>query len=122
MTKFYNYRGNTPSRQEKEATHPIWRGVGFIFMILAPVMGWFGAQVLLEANKANGWIKIPPDFYAPGADSLLYVKIGLTILLAFLIFFVLQFIGIIIFRMVGPERYGPMDVPPITGVKTKKSR
>ncbi len=122
MTKFYNYHGGNPSNSRKDESHPIWRGVGFIFLILAPVMGWFGAQVLLEANKTNGWFRIPADFYASGSDPLLYVKIGLTILLALLIFFVFQFIGVLLYRMVGPERYGPMDVPPITGVKKKKSR
>ena len=122
MTKFSNYRNTSQSRQEKEQIHPIWRGVGFIFIILAPLMGWFGAQVLLDANKENGWFRIPSDFLARGADSLLYVKIGLTIILAFLIFFVLQFIGVILYRMVGPERYGPLDVPPITGVKKRKAR
>lgn len=122
MTKFSNYRNASQSRQEKEQIHPIWRGVGFIFIILAPLMGWFGAQVLLDANKENGWFRIPTEFLARGADSLLYVKIGLTIILAFLIFFVLQFIGVILYRMVGPERYGPLDVPPITGVKKRKAR
>jgi len=122
MTKFSSYRGDSRSRQEKQQVHPIWRGVGFIFLILAPLMGWFGAQVLLDANQANGWFRIPSSFLAPGADSLLFVKIGLTIILAFLIFFVLQFIGVILYRMVGPERYGPLDVPPITGVKKRKAR
>ena len=122
MTKFSSYRGDSRSRQDKQDVHPIWRGVGFIFMILAPLMGWFGAQVLLEANQKSGWFRIPSSFMAPGADSLLFVKIGLTIILAFFVFFVLQFIGVILYRMVGPERYGPLDVPPITGVKKRKAR
>ncbi len=122
MTKFYNYHGDSQSRQQKQQVHPIWRGVGFIFMILAPLMGWFGAQVLLDANQENGWLRIPSNFMAPGADSLLFVKIGLTIILAFFVFFVLQFIGVVLYRMVGPERYGPLDVPPITGVKKRKAR
>jgi hypothetical protein len=46
----------------------------------------------------------------------------LTIVLAFLIFFILQFIGMAIYSLVGPPRYGPMDVPPITGVRKKKAR
>jgi uncharacterized membrane protein YdbT with pleckstrin-like domain len=121
MTKYSNYnRGR--SREEKEAVHPIWRGVGFIFLILAPVMGYYASLLLIEANAENGWFKIPRDILAPGADPNLYIKIGLTILMAFLIFFILQFVGILIYRIAGPERYGPMDVPPITGVKTKKSR
>jgi len=121
MTKFSNYnRGR--SREEKEVIHPIWRGVGFIFLILAPVMGYYESLVLLAENKEKGWFNIPSDLLAPGADPDLYLKIGLTILLGFLFFFIFQFVGILIYRMVGPDRYGPMDIPPISGGKIRKSR
>lgn len=123
MTKYTNYSTTRrPTRKEREQIHPIWRGVGFLFMILAPVMGYFGSLLLIEANKKNHWIAISQDFLASGKDPMLYVKIGLTILLAFLIFFILQFIGMLVFRVAGPERYGPLDVPPITGVKKKRAR
>lgn len=123
MTKYSQFRGSTSrSRQEKEQIHPIWRGIGFIFMVLAPVMGYFGSLMIIEANKQNKWFIVPRDFLASGPDSYLYVKIGLTIILAALIFFVLQFIGMIILRISGPDRYGPLDVPPIEGVKKHKAR
>lgn len=123
MTKYSQFRGSTSrSRQEKQQIHPIWRGIGFIFMVLAPVMGYFGSLIIIEANKQNKWFIVPRDFLASGADSYLYIKIGLTIILAALIFFVLQFIGMIILRISGPDRYGPLDVPPIEGVKKRKAR
>ncbi|MHB0922866.1 MAG: hypothetical protein ACYC6H_05000 [Bellilinea sp.] len=123
MTKYSQYhRSSSRDKNANEKIHPIWRGVGFIFMILAPVMGYFGSLMLIEANKQNKWVIIPREFLASGSDPMLYVKIGLTILLALLIFFILQFIGMIILRMAGPERYGPLDVPPITGVKKKRAR
>lgn len=123
MTKYTSYStSRRPTRKEREQIHPIWRGVGFLFMILAPVMGYFGSLLLIEANNQNHWIVIPRDFLASGSDPLLYVKIGLTIILAFLIFFILEFIGILVFQIAGPERYGPLDVPPITGVKKKRAR
>lgn len=123
MSKYTQYSSSRrPTRKEREQVHPVWRGVGFLFMVLAPVMGYFGALLLIDANKTKGWISIPNDFLASGSDPLLYVKIGLTILLASLIFFILQFIGIVIYQIVGPDRYGPMDVPPITGVKKKRAR
>lgn len=122
MTKFSNYHTAEPPKKDPNDVHPIWRGVGFIFLILAPVMGYFGSLVLLDANKANKWLDIPTNFLAAGSDPLLYVKIGLTILLALVVFVILQFIGLIIFQLVGPSRYGPLDVEPITGVKKKKAR
>lgn len=123
MTKYTQYSSSRrPTRKEREQIHPIWRGVGFLFMVLAPVMGYFGSLLLIDANKQNKWLVIPNDFLASGSDPMLYVKIALTILLAAVIFFILQFIGMLIFRVLGPERYGPMDVPPITGVKKKRAR
>jgi hypothetical protein len=123
MSKYQQYRtASSRSREEREKIHPIWRGIGFIFMVLAPVMGYFGSLMLLDANKQQSWFPIPQSWLASGADPFLYVKIGLTIILAALIFFVLQLIGSIIIRIAGPERYGPLDVPPITGVKKKRAR
>lgn len=123
MTKYTNYStSRRPTRKEREHIHPIWRGVGFLFMVLAPVMGYFGSLLLIDANKTNKWIIIPNDLLASGSDPMLYVKIGLTILLAFIIFFILQFIGMLVFQIAGPERYGPLDVPPISGVKKKRAR
>jgi hypothetical protein len=122
MTKFSGYQGSSQIRKPKAEVHPIWRGLGFIYLILAPVLGYYGSLVLLDANKTNKWISIPANFLANGSDPLLFVKIGLTIVLAFLIFFILQFIGMAIYSLVGPPRYGPMDVPPITGVRKKKAR
>jgi len=123
MTRYTNYSAShRQSRKDRDQIHPIWRGVGFLFMVLAPFLGYFGALLLIDANEKKGWMSIPNDFLASGSDPMLYVKIGLTILLAALIFFILQFIGLVIYRIVGPERLGPMDVPPITGVKKKRAR
>lgn len=123
MTKYTQFRSSSSkTRAERDKIHPIWRGVGFLFMILAPVMGYFGALLLIDANKKNQWVIIPRELLASGTDSMLYIKIGLTVVLAALIFAILQFIGVIIIQMISPERYGPLDVPPISGVKKRRAR
>ena len=124
MPKYKSYEAHKQEeyRKAREEIHPIWRGVGFILIVLTPILGYFSALVLIDENSKQGWYTIPQDFLYHGADSLLYVKIGLTIVLAFLIYFILQFITFILFKLFGPSRYGPYDVPPVVYKGKKHSR
>ncbi len=122
MGKYSSYQKESKRITEEERTHPIWRGIGFIYMLLTPVLGWFGALVLLEENANQGWMRIPRDMLAPGRDPQLYVKIGLAIVIMFLLFVVFQLITFIVYRAFGPSRYGPMDVPPVAFRGKRKSR
>jgi uncharacterized membrane protein YdbT with pleckstrin-like domain len=103
--------------------HPVWRGVGFAFMILIPIIAIFGSIVLVDANSKNGWVAIPPEIINHGfGGSLLYVQIivGVVILLVMTVLF--QLITFVLYRAFGPSRYGPLDVPPVTYKGPKKSR
>jgi len=114
MTKYTSYRpagGETKSREERERVHPIWRGIGWLLMFIFPVMGWFASVYLIEQNAKQNWIAIPAEILAKGADQFLYVKIGITILIAFILYFIFQLISFTILRGFGQERYGPMDIP-----------
>ena len=70
-------------KERRKEIHPVWRGVGFLLIFITPIMGYFGALALIAQNEKSKWFSIPRDFLADGADRLLYVKIGLTIILAF---------------------------------------
>lgn len=125
MTKYSNYRpsdAGTQSRQEREKIHPVWRGIGLILMVLFPIMGYFGSVWLLEENSKQLWFKIPSQFLASGADELLYVKIGLTVLIVFILYFIFQFISFIIMRAFGQEKYGPLDIPRASWKGPKRGR
>jgi len=111
--------------------HAIWRGIGFVFFLLAPILGYFGALTLIQLNKVNGWYRIPSGLYNTegvemlgklGQDPLLFVKALLTVILAFLFFALMQFISFMLYGMFGPKRYGPLDVPPVAIRNKKKSR
>jgi hypothetical protein len=109
-------------REARHRIHPIWRGVGLLLIVITPVLGYFSGLVLLAENAKQGWFMIPLEWLAPGADQLLFVKIGLTLVLGLLIFFIFQFLSMIIFRAFGPPRYGPFDVPPVAYKGKKRSR
>jgi len=108
-------------REAQQRVHPIWRGVGLLLIVITPVLGFFSGLVLLEENAKQGWFIIPSGWLLQGADPLLLLKIGLTIVLGLLIYFFLQFISIVILRVFGPPQYGPYDVPPVV-YKGKKPR
>jgi hypothetical protein len=93
--------------------HPIWRGVGFALLVLAPVMGYAASVLFLDLNNTNRWVPIPGDLLIAAKDPYLLIKIILTLVFALLIFLLFQLITFFIYRVAGPSRYGPLDVPPV---------
>ena len=41
--------------------HPIWRGIGFIWIILVIVMSYALAKILYQMNQQNGWLPVSPE-------------------------------------------------------------
>ncbi len=93
--------------------HPIWRGVGFALMILAPIMAYAATLLFLEANATQNLIKWPEQLIVQWQDPLILVKVVVTLFLTVVFMIVLQLIYFIIMRIVAPPRYGPLDVPPV---------
>ncbi|HWQ03893.1 MAG TPA: hypothetical protein VN452_00910 [Longilinea sp.] len=103
--------------------HPVWRGVGFAFMILIPTIAIFGSIVLVDANSKNGWVAIPPEVINHGfGGPLLYVQIIVGVVIMLIMSVLFQLITFVLYRAFGPSRYGPLDVPPVTYNGPKKSR
>ena len=67
--------------------------------------------MLIDLNGKNGWFIYPYEFYAAGADPMLYIKIGLTVILSFLLYILFMLITFVINSTFGPKRYGPTDAP-----------
>jgi len=96
--------------------HPIWRGVGFAFMILIPFMSYFTADWFLKENVRQHWVEFPANLLikAQGVPEDLLIRIIVTVVLMLILYAVLTFFSLIIFRLFAPPRYGPLDVPPIS--------
>ncbi len=113
--------------------HPIWRGIGFLMVLLTPVLAWAAAVVTVEALKPStdtniraffyglsGSITLPSWFsYIPHLTAFLRpiathpdIKAKIVFSLIWLLLFsgVLSFLYAIIYRLIGPPRYGPLDV------------
>lgn len=113
MGKYKLYATNKDKPLPRREIHPVWRGVGFLLILLVPVLAYAGTLVLLDANAKHHWIRIPAELVARGPDPLLYAKVILTIVLIFLLSIVVLLITFVFHRMFAPPRYGPQDVPPI---------
>ncbi len=123
------YRPKEVARRWK--IHPIWRGIGCALILIIPIMAWLGAQILLPQvpnmrvlQEADQTITFPrsgiPDLdkyiikvnqYAQ-KNGLTLGQLYLTLALIILGFGVLSFLYAIVYRIAGPARYGPFDVPP----------
>lgn len=112
MGKYQSFRPEIkpPSRD----LHPIWRGIGFIMIILIPILSYSAAMLILQENAKRGWFPIPADLIVNFSDPMILVKIVLTILIAFILYMVMQLITYAINKLFGVDRYGMYDVPPVT--------
>jgi len=127
----YSSDRRTSSKDKGPKVHPVWRGVGFGFMILIPIMSYALMMLLLEQNDVNGWIPLTPDMMAkPGEflysiypDPLLYVKISLFLLCLFVFYAAFLLISGMITGVFGVSRKDdPFYVPPVRRTKKPPKR
>lgn len=104
---------NTSSMEPREREVPaVWRGIGFLLVIITPLMGYAVAQLLVDANKVQRWAAIPPELVAQGKNPDLYVLIIITVVVSLVIYILLSLFTFLLLSIFSPSRYGPQDVPP----------
>lgn len=108
--KYSTYSQKQEPTTRKQETHPIWRGIGFAFMILIPILGWFGALYALDQR----WVPTPADLLVRWQDPMILIKVILALVIMFVLFAVFQMVAFILRRIFGAPRYGPYDVPNVT--------
>ncbi len=115
MSKYQrNVKPLQPSFSNRKI-HPIWRGVGFAFMILIPFMSYFTADWFLKENLRQHWVEFPANLLikVQGLPEDLLIRIIITVALMVVLYALLTFFSLLIFRAFAPPRYGPLDVPPL---------
>jgi hypothetical protein len=101
--------------KKRPEIHPIWRGVGFILMVITPFMAYAGARLLLDENTKSGWAQIPAQFYFPNFPIPDIAVVAFVTLILWIAFYaVLSLFTFLLFRMFGPPRYSGTDLPPIS--------
>jgi hypothetical protein len=134
----YEYGVRRRTAEKQKEPHPIWRGIGCLMIILLPIISYALADATIQAGIDARWSFLPyellgrPQFPDIVWDywqisRLVYpiTKIdNLYANLALAFFYLVIFGGLaslgyaIIYRYLGPSRYGPQDVPP-PKIKTK---
>ncbi len=137
MSKYSSYQRTTDLRRRNEP-HPVWRGIGCAIILIVPVLSFFLSKIAVDYAVDQG-IRLPtelsgypvmPDwlYFVPGFVGILRWIEGRYNLYAYLVmaFFMAVFLGgvlsllyAVLYRVVGPPRYTPLDAPPVN-IKVKK--
>ena len=107
------YEQKRSEPKHTDPIHPIWRGIGFALIVLAPIMGYAASILILKANEINKWYPVPKDLLVKWQDPYILVKLIITAVIAFLLFMIFQLITFLLYRLFGPSRYGATDVPSV---------
>jgi hypothetical protein len=131
-TKYGGYGSERKSsKREEQKVHPVWRGVGFVFMILIPIMSYASMQVILTQNYRHGWVPLTPDMmavegqllYSIIPDPLLYVKLVIFLLCLMVFFAIFTLISFYITAMFGINaKNDPFYVPPVRRTTPRSRR
>ena len=138
MSKYSKFERKTPQARYK--IHPIWAGIGFLMVIIVPIMAWAAATESVGLALKQGWpmmYEFPRNLALPDilytlpmigniAGSLSSIANFPAIATFFLIILVLligalSFAYAMIYRVIGPPRYSSQDAP-AQRVRTKKYR
>ena len=107
------------STLKKKPMSPIWRGVGFILIVLLTVGAFWLAGYVLDNNLLAPYLPfaIPRDFtvtiakWLPTLPGKPLVQIGAALLLDVVAYALMVFI----YGILNPIRPGPTDAPPPRG-------
>ncbi len=111
--------------------NPVWRGIGCILLLLVPIMSWYGTALFLQTNqtivlpKELTSVVVIPFTRVNEIDKLIlqanhyfqdthfvFGQPFIALILSIIGFGIMGFLYSILYRVAGPSRYGPFDVPP----------
>ena len=119
------------SKERPWQIHPVWRGIGCVLLLLVPIMSWFAAQLFLESSLkttlpyAFTKAAVIPYTQITSVDNFIVQvnryfqntnfmlgQVFLTVIFSFIGFGIIALLYAMIYRIAGPPRYGPYDIPP----------
>jgi hypothetical protein len=121
MAKYGQYSRRPPQKQRPWEIHPVWRGIGCLLMVLIPVISYAGAVLIIRENLIRGWLPIPAQLASRvilpyvGGVPYFFATLIVAALLTLVGFGLITALYALIYGLVGPSRYGPLDAPPEWG-------
>lgn len=104
-------------KELKRETHPIWRGIGCLLMIIIPLISIAAADIFINSNL--NVIAIPNvlrrsvDTGIFGVIRFFPAKLLLGLVIAVGLFAVSSVAYSILYSLTGGKKRGPMDAPPV---------
>jgi hypothetical protein len=134
MGKYDSLNRRRKTAPVSEGPHPIWRGIGCLMLVIVPVISFGFAVITMDTATRLEWpipaqffgyIRLPDFLYdsrvlVPVLNAItgvenLYGYIVFTFIYIVLLGGVMSFLYAVAYRVVGPPRYGPLDMPPRKG-------
>lgn len=82
--------------------HPIWRGIGFLLLILIPIIAYglveMGIQYAFEQSESLAYSFSTAN---PNGMDILYLQIGATLVVSFILYLVLSILGSLLYSLLG---------------------
>lgn len=131
MTKYTSAASRRDSFKKPKQTHPIWRGIGCLFAILITLVSISAAKITIDYGLKHDWT-IPyqllgnpqlPDFFykVPALVTIFgpittvtnfYAYLATTLVYMMLLGGLFSVGYAVAYRIIGPPRWGPLDLPP----------
>jgi drug/metabolite transporter (DMT)-like permease len=124
--------------EKSREVHVAWRGIGCLMMLVIPVISIAAAVLTIDYGLEHNWTipyqllgfpRYPDWFYASnGLMTILspitntrhfYAYAIASIIYMILLGGIMSVVYAYIYRLIGPSRYSPLDVPP-PNIKVKK--
>lgn len=113
-------------REKKREPHPVWRGIGFLMMILIPLLAFILGDMAVNYGKDQG-IVIPEEFrtevidipvYGPVTD--IYAVLAIGFVIALILFSIIAIINAAIYGTSQEKTYQTFQSKPQRYKKKKK--
>lgn len=128
MGKYTTFNRQAPPKPRPWDVNPIWRGIGCLLLVIGPFVAYAAADLIVQMALDRKLYPVPPEllntFKIPFLEYSLqhfYADLLVAGLLMLLGFGIMMVIYSIMYSIVGPSRYGPVDAPPIRR-KVRRSR
>ncbi len=134
----YSTNSRIAKKPKPEGPHVIWRGIGCLMMLIIPAISIAAGTETVKYGLAHNWTipyqllgtpRLPELFYKSSGLMIIfgpviktqnfYANMAVSFLYMVAIGGVISVIYAMVYRAVGPSRYGPLDAPP-PKIKTKK--
>lgn len=119
MTKYNQFSPRSHAPKRPWTVHPVWRGIGCLMMIIIPVLSYAASVLIVQENVKQGWLPVPVEFSRTiavpfiGNVEYLYANLMVAIVLSLIGFGIFTSLYSLMYSMLGPSQYGPLDSPPL---------